>query len=129
MHSHHFDAGGILHTHQRFNHPFIKHIIIHFIWYFRYEIFLRDAPLETLNYVIAMAGAAVHCVLLEQQMDSPSVDPFTGLAHYNKFIEIINALAALEGEDKAALEAFKVDICEVGPSQRHTQPDNEAEEW
>jgi hypothetical protein len=82
--------------------------------------------LEALDYVIAMGGAAVNCVLLEQRMYSPSVDPFTGLAHFNKFIEILDTLAALEGEDKAALEAFKLDIFEVGPSQKRTQ---QAEEW
>lgn len=82
--------------------------------------------MEKLNYVIAMASAAVHCMLLKQWMSLPSVDPFTGLAHFNKFIEILDTLTTLEGEDKDTLEAFKLDICEVGPSQKHTW---EAEEW
>ncbi|KAG2743042.1 hypothetical protein P692DRAFT_201809348 [Suillus brevipes Sb2] len=72
-----------------------------------------------------MASAAVHYILLKQWMSSPLVDPFTGLTHYNKFIEILNTLAALEGEDKAALEALKLDICEVGPSQKCTQEGEE----
>jgi hypothetical protein len=53
-------------------------------------------------------------------MTTPSVDPFTGLVHYNKFIEILEILDNLEGEDKIALENFKLDILEVGPSQMRT---------
>jgi len=50
-------------------------------------------------------------------MTMPSVDPFTGLIHYNKFIKILEILDNLEGEDKIALENFELDILEVGPSQ------------
>jgi len=50
-------------------------------------------------------------------MTMPSVDPFTGLVHYNKFIEILEILDNLEGEDKIALENFKLNILEVRPSQ------------
>jgi hypothetical protein len=115
-----FYQEGNLHIHSRFDHSFIKHIVIRFIWYFRYEHFLGDSPSQKLNYIIALASAATHCVLLEQQMMTPLVDPFMGLVHYNKFIEILEILDNLEGEDKIALENFKLDILEVGPSQMRT---------
>lgn len=106
-----------------FNHPFIIHIVIQFIWYFRYESFLGNEPLEKLNYIIVIVGAATHCMLLEQRMPVPSVDPFTGLVHYNKFINIVDTLKGLEGEDKIALEASKRYILEVGPSQMRSAVD------
>ncbi|KAG1812737.1 hypothetical protein EV424DRAFT_1542000 [Suillus variegatus] len=99
MHSHHFDMDGNIHVHNRFDHSFIKHVI---------------------NYIIAITVAAVYCVLQEQRMPMLSIDPFTGLVHYNKFVEIIDILDHLDGEDKKALESFKLDMLEVGPSQMRT---------
>ncbi|KAG1908812.1 uncharacterized protein F5891DRAFT_974120 [Suillus fuscotomentosus] len=120
MHSHHFDPDGNIHVHSHFDHSFIKHIMIRFIWYLRHETFLGESPLTKINYIIAIAVAAVYCVLQEQRMPMPSIDPFTGLVHYNKFVEVIAVLDGLDGEDKKALESFKLDMLEVGPSQMHT---------
>ncbi|KAG1886333.1 uncharacterized protein F5891DRAFT_1201213 [Suillus fuscotomentosus] len=120
MHSHHFDPDGNIHVHSHFDHSFIKHVVIRFIWYLRHETFLGESPLTKINYIIAIAVAAVYCVLQEQRMPMPSIDPFTGLVHYNKFVEVIAVLDGLDGEDKKALESFKLDMLEVGPSQMRT---------
>ncbi|KAG2753850.1 hypothetical protein P692DRAFT_20870647 [Suillus brevipes Sb2] len=117
MHTYHFNEHGVLQIDSTFNNPFIKHIVIRFIWYNGYERFLGNSPLQSLINVHALAGAATHCVLLEQRMDKPSVDPFTGLVHYNKFIEIRNTLCSLVGEEKISFEAYLRDILDVGPSQ------------
>lgn len=117
MHTHHFDENNNLHIDSYFDNDFIKHVVVRFVWYYGNERFLGNSPLQSLVNVTAIAGAATHCVLLEQQMDRPSVDPFTGLVHYNKFIEIRKILNGLEGEDKLALETFLLDILDVGPSQ------------
>ncbi|KAG1832540.1 hypothetical protein EV424DRAFT_1342486 [Suillus variegatus] len=120
MHSHHFDMDGNIHVHNCFDHSFIKHVMIRFIWYLRHETFLGKSPLTKINYIIVITVAAVYCVLQEQRMPMPSIDPFTGLVHYNKFVEIIDILDRLDGEDKKALESFKLDMLEVGPSQMRT---------
>ncbi|KAG1891935.1 uncharacterized protein F5891DRAFT_986428 [Suillus fuscotomentosus] len=91
MHSHHFDMDGNIHVHNHFNHTFIKHVMIRFIWYLRHETFLGKSPLTKVNYIIMIVIAAVYCVLQEEWMMMPSIDPFTGLVHYNKFVEIINS--------------------------------------
>ncbi|KAG1726843.1 hypothetical protein EDB19DRAFT_1914461 [Suillus lakei] len=122
MHSYHFDAAcdGHIHIDKQFIHPFIKHVVIRFIWFFRYKCFLDESLLQKLRYVVATAGAAVHCVLQEQGIINPTVDPFSGLGHHNKFIEIINALDGLAGEEKITFEAYMLDFLEVGPSQMRT---------
>lgn len=117
MHTYHFNEHGALQIDNTFDNPFIKHIVIRFVWYNGYEKFLGNSPLQSLINVHALAGAATHCVLLEQRMDKPSVDPFTGLVHYNKFVEIRNTLCGLAGEEKLALEAYLQDILDIGPSQ------------
>ncbi|KAG1735010.1 hypothetical protein EDB19DRAFT_1910857 [Suillus lakei] len=91
-----------------------------FIWYFRFKKFLGNLPLQSLQYVISTAGAAMHCVLLEQRMPTPSIDPFMGLIHYNKFVEICDALDGLQGEEKVAFETYMLDILKVGPLQMRT---------
>ncbi|KAG1726382.1 hypothetical protein EDB19DRAFT_1833443 [Suillus lakei] len=104
MHAHHFNASGNLHIDGHFNHAFIKHVVIQFIWYFGFEKFLGNSPLQSLRYVILTAGATTHCVLLKQRMPKPSIDPFMGLIHYNKFVEICDALDGLQGEEEVAFE-------------------------
>ncbi|KAG1758939.1 hypothetical protein EDD22DRAFT_849608 [Suillus occidentalis] len=117
MHTYHFDKHGVLQIESTFNNKFIKHIIIHFIWYNGYKKFLGNSPFQSLINIHTLAGAATHCVLLEQQMTKPSVNPFTGLVHYNKFVEICNMLCSLVEEEKLTLEAYLQDILDVGPSQ------------
>ncbi|KAG2131624.1 hypothetical protein DEU56DRAFT_757515 [Suillus clintonianus] len=91
-----------------------------FFGFLRYEHFLDESLLQKLWYVVATAGAAVHCVLQEQGLINPTVDPFSGLGHHNKFIKIINTLDGLEGEEKITFEAYILDILEVGPLQMRT---------
>jgi hypothetical protein len=62
-----------------------------------------------------LASTAMHCVLLEQWMNKPSIDPFMGLIHYNKFVEICNMLCCLAGEEKLAFKAYLQDIIDIEP--------------
>ncbi|KAG1789802.1 uncharacterized protein HD556DRAFT_1311001 [Suillus plorans] len=103
MHFHHFDMDGNIHVHHHFDHPFIEHIVIQFIWYLRHKTFLGESPLTKINYIIMIVVTAVHC-----------------LVHSNKFVEIINILDGLDEEDKKALESFELDMLKVGPSQMHS---------
>ena len=77
--------GGIL------DHPFILHIIIHFIWSIDLGLFdfIHD-PLEQLNFAIATVGAATELALHEQIVHPPARIAFIQLDGQKTFNLIVD---------------------------------------